>query len=234
MLPILIICHARCEPPGYLCTYFDKKQVPYKKIYIDDQALNEIKLDDIAGLILMGGPHSVNDEHSWITEELKLIQQVVERELPLMGVCFGAQMISKALGGNVDEAHSMETGWHHIRVDKSRLPDELITGLPESFEVFQWHEDTFSNPQDSIPLFSGSNIENQGYILGKVLTMQFHLEMTEYMVQEWLARYNDCLPMHLHSVQSPLEMTDRLHERLENLHIIADKIYGWWLGYVKA
>ena len=233
MLPILIICHARCEPPGYLCIYFDKHQVPYKKIHIDDQPLSTIRLEDISGLILMGGPHSVNDDHPWISEELKLIQQLVTNGTPLMGVCFGAQMISKALGGTVSEAPGMETGWHQIMVDTGRLPEPLTVSLPESFEVFQWHEDTFSNPEGAIPLFTGSNIRNQGYILGNVLTMQFHLEMTENMVQEWLERYNDCLPMHIMSVQSSLEINERLHERLENLHDIADKIYDWWLGLVK-
>ncbi|MFW2372762.1 MAG: type 1 glutamine amidotransferase [Gammaproteobacteria bacterium] len=232
MLPILIACHARCEPPGYLCSYFDSRQVPYKKIHVDEQTLSAIKLSDLSGLILMGGPHSVNDDHPWIVQELELIQQAVADDIPLMGVCFGAQMISKALGGQVSEAPAMETGWHHILLDRKRLPEGLANKLPDSFEVFQWHEDTFSNPQHAIPVFSGSNIENQGYLLGKVLTMQFHLEMTEHMVQEWLARYNDCLPMHILSVQSPLEITERLHQRLDNLHAIADKIYDWWLGMV--
>lgn len=234
MLPILIVCHARCEPPGYLCTYFDKMRVPYKKIHIDEQALSAIKLDEISGLVLMGGPHSVNDANPWITEELKLIQLAVAKDMPLMGVCFGAQMISKALGGSVSEAPAMETGWHQILVDKSRLPEPLLQSLPDRFEVFQWHEDTFTNPEGAIPVFCGSNIENQGYLLGSVLTMQFHLEMTEHMIQEWLARYNDCLPMHLMSVQSWPEITERLHDRLDNLHLIADKVYGWWLAMVHS
>jgi len=234
MLPILIACHARCEPPGYLCTYLDSRKLAYKKIHVDEHTLSEIKLKDLSGLILMGGPHSVNDGHPWIAQELQLIQQVMADDIPLMGVCFGAQMISKALGGQVSEAQGMETGWHPILVDRNRLSGGLADKLPDSFEVFQWHEDTFTNPPDAIPIFSGSNIENQGYVLDKVLTMQFHLEMTEYMVQEWLARYNDCLPMHIMSVQSPLQMTERLHERLENLHAIADKIYDWWVEKIES
>ncbi|MCW8955290.1 MAG: hypothetical protein OQL09_00275, partial [Gammaproteobacteria bacterium] len=117
-------------------------------------------------------------------------------------------------------------------VDTSQLPEALAKQLPQSFEVFQWHEDTFTLPEGAIPVFSGGHIENQGYLLGKVLAMQFHLEMTEHMVQEWLMRYNDCLPVHLMSVQSPFEVTERLHQRLEDLHLIADKIYDWWLGMV--
>ena len=98
MLPIVIICHARCEPPGYLCTYLDNRQVAYKKIHIDEQALSTIQLSELSGLILMGGPHNANDEHDWIAQEIRLIQQAVVADIPLMGVCFGAQVISKALG----------------------------------------------------------------------------------------------------------------------------------------
>ena len=60
--------------------------------------------------------------------------------------------------------------------------------------------------------------------------MQFHLEMTEHMVHEWLRRYCDCMPKASQYAQSPEQITERLEERLDNLHAVADKIYRWWLG----
>ena len=150
-----------------------------------------------------------------------------------MGVCFGAQVISKALGSKISTSEYLETGWHQIKSDTSKLEDHNVIDLDESFEVFEWHEDTFSIPDGAIPIFSGRNIESQGYLFGKVLAMQFHLEMTEEMIHQWLERYCDCMPKASQYTQSPKQITERLDERLDNLHTVADKIYDWWLNMFK-
>ena len=232
MLPVYIICHANCEPPGYLCTYFDKRNIAYRKISVINNELSSVNLDDLSGLVFMGGPHSVNDNHSWVFEEIELIKAAMENNIPLMGVCFGAQLVSKALGAEVMAASHMETGWHQIEVDTSELTGRHPLNLDKNFEVFEWHEDTFTVPQGAIPLFKGKGVESQGYLFGNVLTMQFHLEMTEHMVHEWLQRYNDCLPDPSHTVQGPQQITQNLSQRLDKLHKLADCIYDWWLEMV--
>lgn len=233
MFPVYIVCHADREPAGYLYDYLDKKNILYKKINGISDDLTSLDLTAVSGLIFMGGPFSVNDDLKWINDEIKLIQKAIESDTPLMGVCFGAQLISKALGADVCKAEQMEAGWHDVIVDNSKLADIPGLNLDDTFEVFEWHEDTFSIPSGAVPIFSGHNFENQGYLIGKVLTMQFHLEMTEQMVHEWLQHYCDCMPMASTSVQSPDQINDRLNERLDNLHAVADKIYGWWLDMVK-
>ena len=233
MLPVYIVCHADREPAGYLYTYLDKKNILYKKINGISHELAALDLAAVAGLVFMGGPYGVNDDLPWLAEEIKLIQRAIEKDIPLMGVCFGAQLICKALGAEVSTADHMETGWHKIEVDTSKLADDHALNLDDTVEVFEWHEDTFSIPDDAIPIFSGRNFENQGYLYGKVLAMQFHLEMTEHMVYEWLGRYHDCIPEPSQYVQSPEQITARLNERLHNLHAVADNIYDWWMSMVK-
>lgn len=230
MLPIAIICHASCEPPGYLCTYFDKRNIPYKKVNYLDKPLSQKDLDSITALIFMGGPYSVNEKHSWIKNELSLISYAIQKDIPMMGVCFGAQMISKALGAEVKPAAKMEAGWHRITADTSRLKNAHPLDLEDSFEVFEWHEDSFSIPEGATLIFKGSGTKNQGYVYGKILAMQFHLEMTEQMVAEWLDRYKECLPKRLGSIQSYQEIREHLDERMEHLHTLADQIYDWWLA----
>lgn len=233
MLPIQIICHAGCEPPGYLCTYFDKRHIAYRKVQANDNISDIIQLDEISALVLMGGPHSVNDDHHWIAEEIRLIQKAVEQDIPLMGVCFGAQLISKALDGDVLKAPRMENGWHQIEVDKAMLEKLQLDMLPDHFEAFQWHEDIFTLPPGAIPVFNGEHTDNQGFVYGKTVAMQFHLEMTEYMVHDWLSRFEDCLPDPTGSVQTAEQITDRLLQRLDRLHHTADLIYDWWLSMTK-
>ena len=233
MLPIYIICHANCVPHDYLCCFFDERNIPYYKINIIKDDISSIDLDSVSALVFMGGPHSVNDVPCWLADEIKFIRQAIDKNIPLMGVCFGAQLISKVLGARVSRADHMETGWHQISIDTSKLNGLPSLELNNSFEVFEWHEDTFAIPDAAIALFSGSNFEDQGYLLGNILAMQFHLEMTGSMVYEWLERYQDCMPGASQYVQSPEQITEHLSERLDNLHGVADEIYGWWLGMVK-
>lgn len=233
LLPIYIVCHADCKQSAYLCNFFDDRNISYEKINGISDDLATLDLAAIAGIVVMGGRYSINDEHDWISDELKFLQEVIEKDIPLMGVCFGAQMISKVLGAEVSVAQHMEAGWHTIKADTSKLSACSSLDLDEYIDVFEWHEDTFELPDGAIPIFSGRNIKNQGYLLNKVLAMQFHLEMTEEMVHEWLRRYCDCMPRASRYVQSPQQITERLDERLINLHGVADKIYGWWLSMVK-
>ncbi|MCK5647457.1 MAG: gamma-glutamyl-gamma-aminobutyrate hydrolase family protein [Gammaproteobacteria bacterium] len=230
MLPIYIVCHAGCDPQGYLCTYFDKKNIPFKKINALKDDITSLDLTAIGGLIFMGGPYSVYDDHPWLKGEFQLIQKAIDRDILIMGVCFGAQLVSKALGANVRHTDHVEIGWHMIEADTSKLAHLHPLNLEKNFEVFEWHEDVFSTPEGAIPIFSGSNHENQGYLLGNILVMQFHLEMTEHMVNEWISRYQNCLPEPSQSAQSPEQITERLSARLDKLHEHADKIYDWWLN----
>ena len=232
MLPIYIICHADCKPSSYLCHFFTKKNIPFEKINAIHNKLSTIDLTTAAGFVFMGGPYSVNDDLPWLADEIKFIQQAVEKDIPIMAVCFGAQLISKALNAEVVAAENMELGWHNVTVDASQLTDLHHLNLDKSFEVFEWHEEVYRMPDGAIPIFSGFNLENQGYLYGKILAMQFHLEVTEHMIFEWLERYKDCLPEPCISVQSPEQLAVRLNERLENLHTHADIIYDWWLKIV--
>ena len=231
MLPIYIVCHADCEPSAYLCSYFNKNNILYKKINAIKDDINSLDLTAVAGLVFMGGPYSVYDNHPWLKDEFRLIQKAIDKDILIMGVCFGSQLISKALGARVCKADQMELGWHMVETDASKLDHLAPLNLEKNFEVFEWHEDVFSIPAGAIPIFSGTgtNHKNQGYLLGKILVMQFHLEMTEHLVNEWLEHYKNCLPEPSQTVQSPQQVTERLYERLNNLHVHADKIYEWWL-----
>ena len=235
MLPIHIICHANCEPPGYLCDYFDKRLVSYVKTNAIENVISEIDLDKVSGLVFMGGPYSVNDHHPWLETEMNFLQRAMKKNIPMMGVCFGAQLISKALGAEVKEASHMEAGWHQVKVDTTNQMMGQSLKLDSMIEVFEWHEDTFSLPVGAIPVFMGSGgTENQGYIYNNILTMQFHLEMTEHMIYDWLNRYKDCMPRAIGTVQSPEQITARLQPRLENLHTIADTVYDWWVSVISG
>ena len=230
MKPLYIFRHISCDKTGFLCHYLDAQEIPYKLICVSLGQSLVCDLNAVSGLIFLGAPHSVNGPESWIGDEISLIRRAAALKMPVMGVCFGGQLIAKALGGEVLTSEQMQIGWHPVTTTKQGRALMVEANLPTGFHVFEWHEEGFALPAGATPLFSDNKGLNQGFVLGSCFAMQFHLEMTENMVNEWLERYQKCLPEPSLSVQTPQQVTERLSERLNNLHANADKIYDWWLN----
>ena len=103
MEPILIFRHVACEGPGYLAEFLDRQQFPYSMICIDRNDPIPESLPDTSGLVFMGGGMSVNDDLPWIDQEMRLIRQAVDKNMPVLGHCLGGQLICKALGGQISK-----------------------------------------------------------------------------------------------------------------------------------
>lgn len=113
---------------------------------------------------------------SWIQRELDLLRQARDGGVPILGICFGAQALAKALGGEVFPARRKEIGWYSIESEV----DAIASG-----PWFQWHEDTFSLPPQATELArNGSGI--QAYRTERDLAVQFHPEVTASRVREWV------------------------------------------------
>ncbi len=147
-----------------------------------------------------------------------------------MGICFGAQLVSKALGGKVYPGKTLEVGWHQVRaVDTIEEGAHWLKPLPSQFEAFQWHAHTFSVPPSAIPLWSAHCIQQQGFIKGNILAMQFHLEFTAEVILELSRKYASDLIEPSECVQTDKQMTENLDTRIERLHQVADLFYNQWL-----
>ncbi len=141
---------------------------------------------DAAGLIFMGGPMCANDDLPFLERELGLIRSAAARRQPSFGICLGAQLIAKALGGRVYRSAAPETGWHDIRLQDACRSDPVFSRLDSVESVFQLHEDTFALPPDAT-LLAGSEIcANQAFRRGEsVYGVQFHPEVTPAMIEDW-------------------------------------------------
>jgi GMP synthase-like glutamine amidotransferase len=189
-------------------------------------------VDDVSGLVFMGAAVSVNDPLPWIGPELELIRKAHAEGIPMMGICFGGQLISKALGGVVTRGEGMEIGWYPLYRINSSGHKGWLDGLPIEFDTFHWHADTFSMPPGSQPLLMSECYKNQGFVLGDHLGMQFHLEMTEEMVEAWLDRYGSDLKLDSCCIQSEQTIKQDLPQRIDELHQVSDVLYGNWLARV--
>jgi len=233
MQEILIFRHAPHEGPGYLADYLDRHRLPYRLIRIDQGDAIPSSIDGISGIVLMGGPMSVNDPLPWIPKVTELIRKAVAADLPVLGHCLGGQLISQALGGAITRNPIKEIGWLPVsRVDNA-VARQWLDGLPAQFEVFHWHGETFSIPPGATRILGSRDCANQAFVIGKTLAFQCHVEMTAAMVREWARVGADEIAPVCATVQDPQTMTADLDARVQRLQAVADKIYDRWIEGLK-
>jgi GMP synthase (glutamine-hydrolysing) len=142
------------------------------------------------GLIFMGGAICANHDLPFLQNELELIYGAANCGKPVFGVCLGAQLIAKALGGTVYQSAVRETGWQDVHLEKSAFRDPVFQAAGR-MRVYQLHQDTFDLPAGAVRLGSSAVCANQAFRWGRaVYGVQFHPEMTAPMVEEWSRELN--------------------------------------------
>ena len=230
MKPVIIFRFANIEGPGFLATFLERQGISWQLVKVDQgEALPET-IADYSGVVLMGGPMSVNDDLPWIPSMLNLIREAFAKDIPVLGHCLGGQLISKALGATVRENPVKEIGWGPLVVSRNEAA-QLWLGDIETFNGFHWHGETFSLPAQAVHLLSSQYCENQAYAIGKHLAFQCHIEMTPDMVQSWCEVGAEELRQSAASpaVQQAETMLENLPLHCFFLNKVAARIYGQWV-----
>jgi GMP synthase (glutamine-hydrolysing) len=144
-------------------------------------------LDEHAGAVIFGGPMSANDSHDYVRREIDWIAVPLREQKPFLGICLGAQMLVRQLGGTVcfhPEGH-VEVGYYPIR--------PTVTGRqvcdPWPDFVYQWHREGFDLPAGSELLAEGDAFKVQAFRTGPcAYGIQFHPEVTHAMMCRWTTR----------------------------------------------
>lgn len=177
----------------------------------------------------MGGPMSVNDPLPWIPKVTDLIRKAVAADVPVLGHCLGGQLISKALGGKITRNSVKEIGWLPVTRVESNTAQSWLMGLPQEFEVFHWHGETFSIPAGATRILASRHCANQAFVIGNTLAFQCHIEMTGAMVREWTRVGADEISPVCATVQDPQTMMADLETRVVRMQGLADKFYDRWI-----
>ena len=229
MKPLAIFRHAPGEGPGYLADVLKRHGLPYTLIRVDQGDAMPQAACDYSGLIFMGGPMSVNDPLPWIPQALALIREAQNARQPVLGHCLGGQLISKALGGVVGSNPVMEVGWGLVERVPGEAGRQWLAGLPERFEVFHWHGETFTIPQDAAPILTSPFCRHQGFVIGRTLALQCHIEMTTTMIDAWAGSTAGRQLVASPSVQTAEVMREHAAAKVASLHKTADAVYARWL-----
>jgi GMP synthase (glutamine-hydrolysing) len=145
-------------------------------------------------LIVLGGPMSVHDEarYPWLSREKQYIQRVLKQEIPVLGVCLGAQLLAESLGGAVRRGAQREIGWFPVHWTESASLSTAWCGLPDPFVPFHWHAETLVPPPDSIVLARSGACPVQAFEWrGRAWGLQFHLESTAQSVDLLIRNCSD-------------------------------------------
>jgi GMP synthase-like glutamine amidotransferase len=132
-------------------------------------------------IVPMGAPWSVYDHESigtWVASELAMLRDAHDQQVPVLGICFGGQMLAAAHGGSVSRSPAPEIGWADIESDDD--------GLVPSGTWFQWHYDQWELPNDAKEVARNAK-SSQAFVLGRNLAVQFHPEMTSEILTSWIA-----------------------------------------------
>lgn len=235
MKPILFFRFLAHEGPGYLGDFLNAQNLAWQLIKVDEGEPLPASILAYSGMVLMGGPMSVNDNLPWMVPLLTLIREARDHDIPLLGHCLGGQLMSKALGAEVTKNPTKEIGWGEVSVSQNEIAKNWFGNI-ETFNAFHWHGETFSLPQGATHLLSSPYCQNQAWSMGKHLALQTHIEMTTEMVIKWCEEGEK--EIRDSDISAAVQQVDAMQQELP-LHCfflqkVAKQVYSQWIQGLKS
>jgi len=173
----LIVANTGDDDPGFVGERLVQRGYDIELQYRDQPSL-AIHAQEFDVIVLLGSDWSVYWDHvaDDVGRESELVRDAAENDVPLLGICYGAQLMSHALGGSVEPAHRVEIGWFDI--------DSEDVQLAPPGPWFEYHIDKFTPPDDA-KVIAHSPAGPQAYRLGRMLAVQFHPEVTAGIIRRW-------------------------------------------------
>ncbi len=170
------------------------------------------------GLIVLGGPMCISqrDNHPHLETEIAAIRKAMDLNIPVLGICLGAQLIAAALNARVHRNPVREIGWYDVTTTAAGATDPLFCFFNGTEKIFQWHGDTFEIPHDAVHLAKSPDCANQAFRYGdRVYGLQFHLEVDAALIDRWLKT-----PVHVRELEElgPAISAETIHDETP-LHI---------------
>lgn len=229
--PIQAIRHVSFEDLGTMQRLFASWGLSFE--YLDPPGGDDLApAMDAKLLVVMGGPISVNDagRFDYLGEEVRLIRKRIERGLPTLGICLGAQLIARALDATVAPMRDPEIGWAPLTLTAAGAVGPLrhLTS-----PVLHWHGEAFELPKDCPSLASTSRCPNQAFAVGNhTLALQFHIEVAEVQMERWLVG-------HIHELDHVGVPVAKLREDSRKYAAKAtaqgaDLLTNWWSGMIEG
>ncbi len=181
MSDVLLIQNTRIEGSGYLGELLKNDGFKITSVNAKHEQLPEKAFSLV---VILGASESVNDDLPYLQAQQHLIKNYVEKNIPVLGICLGSQLIAKTFGAKVYSGPRKEIGFYNDL--KIYNKSKFFSGFKNPFTVFHWHGDTFDLPEGSVRLASSDHYLNQAFQYKSAVGLQFHLEVNEEMINLWL------------------------------------------------
>ncbi|HEX4746527.1 MAG TPA: type 1 glutamine amidotransferase [Gaiellaceae bacterium] len=194
---VLSVNHGPTVPGGVFDEAVEAAGHTLERWLVPDGGVPAPARDYDAVMVFGGSQHPDQDDHfTWLAHEEAFLREVLAEEVPVFGICLGAQMLARSTGATVGPASAPEIGWHEVSLTPEGAADPVLGRLPAQATVFQWHHYTFALPPDATAL-AESAICLQAFRLADrpAWGIQFHAEVTQEMVDTWAEEDPDDLPM---------------------------------------
>jgi len=213
--------HVPFEGPGVFRQALEARGYMVRTTLVPSEGLPQ---DPGDFLLIMGGPMSVNDPHLWIAEELHVVKAAMNKGIPVLGICFGAQLLAKALGGSVVPGPSFEIGMVPVTLTNAGKADPCFSQWPSTFQVFQWHGEGIILPPEIPSLVASANFPVQAFqAQDRSYGLLFHPEMEEAGM---LALCRECPEDVQKGGISPETIQAQAIPHLPILHQLANRLIG--------
>jgi len=179
-LRVLILQHEEPTPPGHVTGWLAEHgaSVEIFRIDEDDREVDPTGYDLIVSL---GSEFAAfDDTKPFVRREARLMRTAVDADVPVLGLCFGGQMLARVLGAEVFRSDRSEIGWLPVHSSDPEL-------VPEG-PWFQWHFDSFGVPPGAT-VIAESDAGPQAFVAGRSLGLQFHPEVTTEIMDDWVRAY---------------------------------------------
>jgi GMP synthase (glutamine-hydrolysing) len=142
---------------------------------------------EISGAVVMGGPMNVDEVERYpaLATERDWLAEAARREMPILGICLGAQLLARALGAEVRAGEEPEIGFAPVEIQDPA--DPIVGALAPETMVLHWHGDVFDLPDGAVPLASSAQTKHQAFRHGNAWGLLFHAEADAALIDQWLA-----------------------------------------------
>jgi GMP synthase (glutamine-hydrolysing) len=231
---LLVLQHIACEPPAAFEDELRSRGLDVTRVELDEgDPLPDWR--EFPAIVVMGGPMGAYQEadHPWLVDEKRLLREAVDGDVPVWGVCLGAQLLASALGARVYPGAEPEVGLLPVELTVAAAEDPVFADAPRSFPTLQWHGDTFDLPDGATLLASSPAYPHQAFRVGRSYALQFHIEVPLELAREWgdVPAYADSLE----STLGPGALDRLLSEVADNAGVtvpLARDLFGRWLEHV--
>jgi GMP synthase-like glutamine amidotransferase len=232
--PLLVLQHIACEPPAAFEDELRSRGLDVFRVELDEgEPLPDWR--DFPAIVVMGGPMGAYEEaeHPWLAAEKRLLREAVEADVPVWGVCLGAQVLASALGARVYRGERPEVGLLPVELTAAAAEDPVFAAAPTTVPTLQWHGDTFDLPAGATRLATSPAYPNQAFRVGRSYALQFHLEVTPQLAREW-----GKVPAYAESLEATLgpgaleRLIAGVEENAKATLPLARSLFGRWLEAV--